>query len=79
MTGFVSRRPGEIDEVALSPGQGCECPGDIHTSQWGLVETRRDILSRDPGLRRDDEEVNHAHHPFIWLMSSTAIVPRPRK
>ena len=39
MTGFVSRRPGEIDEVALSPGQGCECPGDIHTSQWGLLET----------------------------------------
>ena len=32
-----------------------------------------------PAFARNDEGVQHDPHPFIWLMSSTAIVPRPRK
>ncbi len=48
---------------------------------------RRDVAERAVaeagderrGERQEHEELDHAPQPFIWLMSSTVIVPRLRK
>ena len=65
--------PALISAAAFSGASGGICISvliRLLPCSWTVLDSR---------LRGNDEGAGHLPHPFIWLMSSTAIVPRPRK